>query len=242
MKLSKCRLFIFSVLMVGLFNSCSTIKKLGIIPNELEMATGLKSALEQGLFKSFDDFANPKQNPLMLLGLPSEMDKIENVLQTLGVKTSITQITQKLTSAMGASVTAAKPIFIESLRKMSLKDASKILITDNPKAATDYFKLTATPELLKALTPIVDSTIKLQEADKEYKQIADVYNMIPFTNKKMESNLSGFVASRAIDIMFMIIAKEEEDIRSKYNLRKTDLMRKVFNYAEQEIRKKYNKQ
>jgi hypothetical protein len=231
-------LFIFTFLQTVI--SCNTLKKLGLIPNEFEMATGLKSALEQGLFKGFDAFANPKQNPLMLLKLPGEMDKIENVLSTLGVKTNVTQITQKLTEAMANSVTVAKPIFLQSLKDMSLKDAAKILITDNNHAATDYFKQNATPELVKALTPIIDSSIKLDGADKEYKQIAEVYNMLPFLNKKMETNLSSFIAGRAMDIMFMYIAKEEEEIRTKYQLRKTDLLRKVFNYAEQEVKKKYN--
>jgi 5-hydroxyisourate hydrolase-like protein (transthyretin family) len=226
--------------MISLVNlQCAGLKKLGIIPNELEMASGLKAALEQGLFKSFDAFANPKSNPMMLLRLPGEMDKIENILQTLGIKTNVTQITQKLTDAMGTAVQTAKPVFIESLRKMSIKDAAKILITDNPHAATDYFKTTTTENLTRAFIPIVDSTIRLQDADKEYKQIASIYNLIPFLNKKMEENLSGFIAGRAIDVMFLIIAKEESDIRSKYQLRKTDLLKKVFNYAEKEIQRKY---
>lgn len=223
----------------SLFYQCNTLKKMGLVPNELEMVGGIKAALEQGLFKSFDDFANPQQNPLMLLGLPGEVDKIEKVLSTLGVKTSIPQITQKLTGAMRTAVSVAKPIMVESLRKMSLRDATKILITDNPRAATDYFKATATPDLVKALTPIIDSTVKVQNADTEYQQVASLYNALPFTNKKMESNISGFIAGRTLDIMFGIIANEEREIRSKYQLRKTDLIRKVFNYAEQEIKKKY---
>jgi hypothetical protein len=225
---------------IGFSNwNCNTLKKLGVIPNEVEMITGLKGALEQGLFKSFDAFANPKSNPLMLLSLPGEIGKIENVLNTLGVKTSVTQITQKLTQAMGTAVTIAKPIFIESLRSMSIKDAAKILVTNNPHAATDYFKATTTQNLTNALTPIVDSTIKLQDADKEYKQITSVYNSLPFINKPLEQNLSGFITGRAIDAMFLIIAKEEEEIRSKYHLRKTDIIKKVFTYAEKEIARKF---
>ncbi len=235
-------LFVCTIVLYGLsFSGCRTLSKLGLIPNELEMATGLKGALEQGLFKSFDQFANPKSsNILSLLKLPGEMDKIQNVLQTLGVKTDISQITQKLTSAMSTAMTTAKPVFMNSLKHMSIRDAAKILVTDNPHSATDYFKRTATDSLTRAFVPIVDSTVKFQEADKEYKQIASVYNALPFINKPLESNISGFIAGRAIDGMFAIIAQEEAAIRSKYQLRKTDLMRKVFNYAEQEIKKKYN--
>jgi 5-hydroxyisourate hydrolase-like protein (transthyretin family) len=219
---------------------CNTLKKLGLVPNELEMATGLKGALEQGLFKGFDAFANPNSNAALLLKLPGEIDKIKSTLETLGVKVPIADITQKLTAAMGTAMTTAKPIFMQSLKDMSIKDAAKILVTNNEHAATDYFKANATANLTKAFVPIVDSTIKINGADKEYKQIATIFNAIPFTNKKMEDNLSGFIAGRAIDAMFIMIAQEESSIRTKYQLRKTDIIKKVFNYAEQEIKRKLN--
>jgi hypothetical protein len=38
--------------------------------------------------------------------------------------------------------------------------------------------------------------------------------------------------------MFMTVANEEEQIRTKYEFRKTDLMKKVFGYAEQELKRR----
>jgi hypothetical protein len=38
--------------------------------------------------------------------------------------------------------------------------------------------------------------------------------------------------------MFGVVAKEEEDIRTKYEFRKTDMMKKVFGYAEQELKRR----
>jgi hypothetical protein len=194
--------------------------------------------LEQGLTKGFDQFADPKSNPLMLLSLPGEMDKIQSVLNTVGVKTNIPAITQKLTDAMRSSIVVSKPVFVNALHKMTLRDAVKILVTDNSHAATDYFKLTTTSELIAAITPIVDSTIKIQGADTEYKKIVEIYNGIPFVNKKLENSISGFVAGRAVDIMFMMVAKEEAEIRSKYNFNKSSLIKKVFGYAERELKKR----
>jgi len=55
----------FSFLIV--LASCDTLKKVAsiLVPSEFEMATGLKDALTQGLFKSFDAFADPNGNPLV---------------------------------------------------------------------------------------------------------------------------------------------------------------------------------
>jgi hypothetical protein len=46
--------------------------------------------------------------------------------------------------------------------------------------------------LMIAFRPIVDSTIKLEEADKEWNGITKIYNSIPFISKPLENNLTDF--------------------------------------------------
>lgn len=224
-----------------LFSGCSTLKKLGIIPSELEMAMGLKDGLTQGLFKAFNAFSDPNGNPLIRFAFPGEAAKIEKTLRDIGLDKVVDRVTGKFTRAMSSAVNTAKPMFINSIKKMTIKDAVKILVTDNPHAATDYFKTTMSPELMIAFRPIVDSAIQTEGANKEWSNLVDIYNKIPFINKPLESNLTDFIAARAIDGMFLIIANEEEQIRSKYEFRRTDMMKKVFTYAEQELKRKAQK-
>ena len=231
-------LLIFTMPLLFLFSGCSTLKKLGIIPSELEMALGLKDGLTQGLFKAFNAFADPNGNPLVRFAFPGEAEKIEKTLRDLGFDKTINQVTGKFTKAMSSAVTVAKPLFIDAIKDMSIKDAAKILVTDNPHAATDYFKQSMKPELMTAFRPIVDSTIKIEGADKEWSGITNIYNSIPFINKPLEKNLTDFISARVVDLMFVMVANEEEQIRSKYELRKTDMMKKVFTYAEQELKKR----
>ncbi len=218
--------------------NCETLKKLGIYPSEFEMAAGLKDALSQGLFKSFDAFADPNGNPLVRFVFPGDAAKIEKTLRDIGLDKTINQITGKFTTATSSAVGAAKPIFTNSLRQMSIRDAASILITDNTHAATDYFKSNMSPELMTAFRPIVDSTIRVQGAAKEWTSLVNIYNKIPFINKPLENSLTDFIAARAIDGMFSVVANEEENIRTKYEFRKTDLMKKVFGYAEQELQRR----
>ena len=70
----------------------------------------------------------------------------------------------------------------------------------------------------------------------------NIYNNIPFINKPLENNLTDFISARAVDLMFLMVANEEEQIRDKYELRKTDLMKKVFTYAEKELKKRLQRQ
>ncbi len=231
-------LLIFTIPLLLLLSGCSTLKKLGIIPSELEMALGLKDGLTQGLFKAFNAFADPNGNPLVRFAFPGEAEKIEKTLRDLGFDKTINQVTGKFTKAMSSAVTVAKPLFMSSIKEMSIKDAAKILVTDDPHAATDYFKQSMKPGLMTAFRPIVDSTIKTEGADKEWSGITNIYNSIPFINKPLEKNLTDFISARVVDLMFVMVANEEEQIRSKYELRKTDMMKKVFSYAEQELKKR----
>ena len=238
--MKKKLLFPFFVLLF-ILPGCSVLKNIGIIPSELEMALGLKDALSQGLFKGFNAFADPNGNPLVRFAFPGEAEKIEKTLRDLGFDKMINQVTGKFTKAMSSAVAVSKPLFFDAVKSMSIKDAAKILVTDNTHAATDYFKQAMKPGLMTAFRPIVDSTIKMEGADKEWGTISKVYNAIPFINKPLENNLTDFISARVVDLMFVMVANEEEEIRTKYELRKTDMMKKVFSYAEQELKRRIQK-
>jgi hypothetical protein len=95
---------------------------------------------------------------------------------------------------------------------------------------------------MTAFRPIVDSTVKTEGANKEWTSLVNIYNKLPFINKPLENNLTDFVSARAIDAMFASVANEEEQIRSKYEFRKTDMMRKAFGYAEEQLKKRKQQQ
>jgi hypothetical protein len=236
----KKKLVISSLIIIFLYPSCDTLKKVASIlaPSEFEMALGLKDALSQGLFRSFAAFEDPNGNPLVRFVFPGDAAKIEKTLRDLGLDNVVDQVTGKFTRAISSAVRTAKPIFIQSIKDMSIREAAQILITDNTHAATDYFKTNMSPELMVAFRPIVDSSIRTEGANTDWKKITDVYNKIPFINKPLETSLTDFIAARAIDGMFSIVANEEEQIRTKYEFRKTDMMKKVFGYAEEELKRR----
>jgi hypothetical protein len=239
------RLYLSLVLSLSIFlSSCDSLKQIAsqIGLSEFEMAAGLKDALSQGLFRGFNAFADPSGNPLVRFAFPGDAAKIEKTLKDIGMDKVVDQVTAKFTRAMSSAVTAAKPIFLNSVKKMSIRDAASILVTDNLHAATDYFKTNMSPELMTAFRPIVDSTIKTEGANKEWSNLVNIYNKLPFINKPLETNLTDFVAARAIDAMFVSVAQEEENIRTKYEFRKTDMMKKAFAYADEQLKKRSQQQ
>lgn len=206
------------------------------------MVTGLQDALTQGLFRSFDAFANLNGSPLVRFAFPGVAAKIEKTLRDLGLDKMIDNFTAKYTHAMSSAVSAAKPIFLNSVKNMSIKRCRKIFVTDNPHTATEYFKTSMRPELMVAFRPIVDSTVKTEGTATEWTNLVSVYNKIPFISKPLESNLTDFISARIIDGLFVIVGNEEENIRTKYEFRKTDMIKKVFGYAEEELKRRASQQ
>lgn len=54
------------------------------------------------------------------------------------------------------------------------------------------------------------------------------YNQIPFV-RKVNPDLNGYVTQKALEGLFVMIAKEELNIRQKPAARTTALLEKVFN-------------
>lgn len=218
-------------------SGCDTLKNVAGSLSAFEIAQGLKEALTQGLFSGFDAFANPNQgNPLVRFAFPGEAAKIEKTLRDLGLTQVVNNVTAKYTNAMSLAVQKAKPLFLNSVKNMSIGDAAGILLNGNKHAATEYFKAAMSPQLMTAFRPIVDSTIRTTGAGNEYNTIVKAYNSIPFTTKKLEPSLNEFIAARAIDAMFLYVANKEEDIRSNLSARTTPLLQRVFGYADSQMR------
>jgi hypothetical protein len=95
-------------------------------------------------------------------------------------------------------------------------------------AATSYLRKSATPELTKAYTPVIDSALQKTGATKYWKDVFDTYNKLPTTFSKVDPNLSAYVTQKAINGIFYYVAQEEILIRKDPAAQVTDLLKRVF--------------
>ena len=218
--------------------SCGVMQNLGMVLSVAEAIAGLKDALSKGMFRSFDAIANPNStdNAVLRFAFPDDAQQIQSTLTAMGLGSVLDQATGKVNNVMRQSVQAARPIFINSIEQMTFRDAMGILVTSNKHAATDYFKNTNRELLMNAFRPVVDSTIRVENAGADWGRIVSVYNALPFRKQSLETNLTDFVAARMIDGMTMIMASEEERIRDNVAARTTEMMRKAFGYADQQLK------
>jgi len=202
-------------------------------PSALEIGGALKQALQQGTAKSSNQLSAVNGffgNAAVKLLFPPETQKAEKTLRKLGMNKLCDNVILSLNRAAESAAKEAKPIFIDAIKKMTLKDVSDILLGEK-NAATEYFKRTTTAQLAAKFKPVIKVNLDKVGATKYYGTAAAEYNKLPFV-KHMNPDISDYATQKTIDGLFVEIAKEELNIRQNLSARSTPLMQKVFTFAQ----------
>lgn len=101
------------------------------------------------------------------------------------------------------------------------------ILSGENNAATVYLKNTTSPELVIKFQPIIKSSLDNVNATRYWTDLITIYNKIPLV-KKQNPNLTEYVTQKAIDGLFVMIAKEELKIRKDPMARTTELLKRVF--------------
>lgn len=203
-------------------------------PSSLEIGDALKQALTQGTGKSSDKLSAVdgffKDAEVKIL-FPPEAQKAEKTLRSLGLNKLCDNVILSLNRAAESAAKEAKPIFIDAIKQMTLQDVTNILL-GSQDAATQYFKRTTTLQLSAKFKPVVQVNLDKAGATKFYAQAATQYNRVPLVMNKINPDISDYVTQKAIEGLFLEIAKEELNIRQNIGARSTPLMQKVFGFAQ----------
>lgn len=245
-KIIQMKKFSLPVLLISLFclSSCdvqsqakigSILKQIpiGSTPTPLEMSSGIKEALEIGtsrgadLLSAKDGFFG---NMAVKILFPTEAQKVEKTLRSVGLGSLADNVILSLNRAAEDAAKEAKPIFVSAIKQMSISDATNILL-GNKDAATNYFKRVTSAQLLEKFKPVISSSLNKVGATKYWSDAALAYNKIPLM-RPVNTDLSAYVAQKAIDGMFIQVAAEELKIREQITARSSGLLQKVFGYAD----------
>ncbi|MGA0558666.1 DUF4197 domain-containing protein [Larkinella sp. VNQ87] len=195
-----------------------------------EIASGLKEALRIGISKGSDQASATDgyyKNALIKILMPPEAQKVESALRKIGLGKQVDQFILSLNRSAEDAARKAKPIFLNALTSMTIQDAVGILRGEK-NAATQYLKRTTSDELMAAFTPVIDSTLKKNQATRYYSDLVKTYNRLPIATQKVDPNLTNYAATKAVDGIFVLVAQEEERIRENPAARVNDLLKKVF--------------
>lgn len=194
-----------------------------------DASAGVKEALAKGAdyaVASLGKDGGFMGNSKVKIPLPGYLQKAEKGLRMFGMGKQADQLIETMNHAAEDAVAEAKPILVESIKKMSVQDAKGIL-TGGEGSVTQYFKRTSSTQLSEKFMPIVKaSTSKLKLADK-YNQFAGKAASSGLIDQK-DADLDGYVTQKAMDGLFLMIAEEEKKLRANPVGAGSDLLKKVF--------------
>lgn len=232
--------FFFLVLCVSSLISCKTLLEVAnevleenAEPTNNEIISGLKEALVKGA--GFATATLSKEggylnDPLVKIPFPQEADFAAKTLRDLGLGQLVDNFEARLNEGAEKGAKMALPIFKDAITSMSFADAKNILFGAE-NAATEYFKGRTSTALYTAYSPHVKESLDKVNATKLWSDITTRYNAIPFTGKKVETDLVKYTTDKALDGLFLKVADEEKKIRENPIARTTELLKKVFEYA-----------
>jgi hypothetical protein len=196
---------------------------------EKDAADAIKEALVNGTGESvklvsvIDGYWG---NPEIKIPFPPEAINVESKLRAIGMGKQVDQFNESMNRAAEKAAEEAKPIFTAAIKGMTVIDAINI-VKGEKNAATMYLKKTTSPELNAAFQPPIRTSLDNVSASKYWSELITVYNSIPLV-KKMNPDLTAYVTDKAIEGLFVMIAKEELKIRNDPMARTSELLKRVF--------------
>ena len=196
---------------------------------EKDAADGIKEALVNGTGESVKQVSVLNGywgNPEIKIPFPAEAKDMESKLRSIGMGKKVDEFNESMNRAAEKAASEAKSIFLTAIKEMTVRDAVNIVKgTDN--AATMYLKNNTSPQLIDKFQPIIKTSLDNVNATRYWSDLITIYNKIPMV-KKMNPDLPQYVTQKAIDGLFIMIAKEELKIRKDPVARTSELLKKVF--------------
>ena len=202
------------------------------LTNELtndEVISGLKEALGVGIKNSVnltsatDGFL---KNTEIMLPFPPDAIKVKEKAMALGLSGQVEKFETTLNRAAEEATKEAIPIFVDAIKNMTVQDGFAILKGGNG-AATTFLKNRTSAILDSTFAPIVKNATSKVKLTEYWNPLITKYNALTL-GEKLNPDLDAYIRQKAIDGLFIMVAKEEDKIRLDPAARVTDILIKVF--------------
>ena len=165
-------------------------------------------------------------NSIIRIPFPEDAIKIKTSLNKIGFSSAISDFENSINTAAEIASEQALIVLLDAIKKMSINDALSILNgADN--AATIYLKNQTSKFLYIEFKQIITDAMQEVQIAKKWNPLISKYNSIPFT-EKINPDLEDYITKKTIDGLFVLIAKEEKNIRENPTARVSLLLKKVF--------------
>ena len=210
---------------------------------QTEIISGLKEALIVGTNNSANILGVTDgyyKDDLVKIFLPPEADIIvKNISKIPGGDQLIEDVLLKINRAAEDAVKDAKPIFVNSIKNMSITDAVGIL-GGKENAATEYLHNTTYNQLFELYRPKIQTSIEKKlvgniSTGQSWNTLTKKWNDVAKSLvgqiagfKPIEIELDEYLTHKALDGLFLKIEAEEKQIRKDPLARVNNILERVF--------------
>lgn len=194
-----------------------------------EVGRGLKEALAQGAVQAVGTLSATNGflgNPRVKIPLPPSLARAEQTLRAFGMGSQADELVATMNRAAESAVVEAKPILLEGIKKMTLADA-KAILTGPEDSATQYFRKTSGEAILQRFLPKVRTATARVKLAEDYNRFAAPAAQLGLIEAQ-DANLDQYIARKAVDGLFLMIAEREKAIRDDPAGQASALLQKVF--------------
>jgi hypothetical protein len=197
-------------------------------PGDNEIVSALKQALELATGKAVALAGKPDGflfNEAIRILLPPKLQSVGKAMRLIGEGDTVDDLEIGMNRAAERATPQAKQIFLDALKKMTFRDARRILARGDT-AATEYFEQTCSADLTTAFTPIIHSSLQRIGVIKKYEHV--IKTAPGGSAIANEFDLDKYVVGKTLDGLFYELGQEEINIRTNPTAQTTALLKEVF--------------
>ena len=197
--------------------------------SEGDAAAGVRAALERGALAAVaglgraDGFLG---NPLVKIPLPGALNDAAKLLRATGQGKKVDELITAMNRAAEAAVPMAKPLFVKTVKAISVEDALKV-VRGGATSVTDFFSAKTRAPLGQQFLPIVTQATEKVSLAARYNAVAGKAAGLGLV-KGEDANVQQYVTARALDGLFKMIGEEEKKIRADPVKTGSAILKKVF--------------
>mgnify|MGYP003430243450 CR=1 FL=1 len=194
-----------------------------------EAVDALRTALDRGSRAAVERLGRENGflgDARVKIPLPDSLRRAEKNMRRFGMGRYADELILAMNRAAEAAVPEAKQLFVDSVKKMTVRDAKGIL-TGGDTAGTEYFRRTTSEQLRKRFLPIVRRSTEHVGLAQKYNDYAGRGVRVGLLRAE-DANLDDYVTRKALDGLYFMVAEEEKKIRKDPVGTASSLLKKVF--------------
>jgi hypothetical protein len=219
---------LFCMLLLG--PACSSLKSLGEYLSEADAANGIREALIIGAnlgSNSLSQKGSFSRDVLMKAVLPAEAQTIVQTLDRLGLATEFNRFANTVDNAAIEAAKRSGPIFIDGIRRMSIRDAINI-VKNGGTAATDYLRNSIGDSLRGAVRPVMRDALNEYNIISSWDKLVAPAKLLLGNRLALNLDIDNILAVMITNEMFKKVAEQEVNIRTNAAARTSSTLQRVF--------------